>query len=56
MAATHPMLDKVNTSLDHLEERNKHLPGHLPEWLNLTGKHTLSSITCSGKPKAIGSP
>ena len=24
-AATYPMLDKVNTCLDHLEDRNKHL-------------------------------
>ena len=28
-AATNPMLDQVNTSLDHMEERNEHLPDHL---------------------------
>ena len=28
-AATNPTLDQVNTSLDHVEERNEHLPDHL---------------------------
>ena len=55
-AATYPMLDKVNTCLDHLEDRNKHLPGCLPECLNLTGRHILSSRSWSRRPKAIGSP
>ena len=51
-----PLLDQVNTCLDHLEERNEHLPGRLSECLNLTGKHTLSSSSCSGRLEAIGSP
>ena len=56
MGSHNPMLDQVNTSLDHLEERNEHLPGHLSECLNLTGKYTLSSSSCSGRLEAIGSP
>ena len=28
-AATNSMLDQVNTSLDHVEERNEHLPDRL---------------------------
>ena len=55
-AAIIPMLDQVNTCLDHLEERNDHLPGRLQERLNLAGRHILSSSSCSGRPQAIGSP
>jgi len=54
--ATHPMLDKVNTCLDHLEERTEHLSCSLPQCLNLTGRHNLSYITCSWRLKGIGSP
>ncbi|KAJ1058308.1 hypothetical protein K5549_020486, partial [Capra hircus] len=31
-AAINPRLDQVNTCLDHLEERNDHLPGRLQDW------------------------
>uniref|UniRef100_A0A8C6DSM8 Uncharacterized protein n=1 Tax=Moschus moschiferus TaxID=68415 RepID=A0A8C6DSM8_MOSMO len=55
-AAINPMLDQVNTCLDHLEERNDHLPGHLQECLNLTGRHFLSSSSHSWRPQAIGRP
>jgi hypothetical protein len=55
-AAIIPMLDQVNTCLDHLKERNVHLPGHFQECLNLTGRHILSSSSHAQRPQAIGSP
>ena len=55
-AAINCMLDQVNACLDHLEERNDYLPGHLQECLNLAGRHILRSSSCSGRPQAIGSP
>uniref|UniRef100_A0A8C6DMF0 Uncharacterized protein n=1 Tax=Moschus moschiferus TaxID=68415 RepID=A0A8C6DMF0_MOSMO len=55
-AAISPMLDQVNTCLDHLEERNDCLPGRLQECLKLAGRYILSSSSRSGRPQAIGSP
>ena len=42
-AAINPMLDQVNTCLDHLEERNYHRAGRLQEGLNLASRHILRS-------------
>ena len=42
-AAIKPMLDQLNSCLDHLEERNDHLHNCLQECLNLIGRHILSS-------------
>ena len=55
-AAINCMLDQVNACLDHLEDRNDHLPGRLRECLNLAGRHILSPSSCSGRPQVIGSP
>ena len=55
-AAINCMLDQVNACLDHMEERNDHLPCRLQECLNPTGKLTLRSSTCSGRNQSIGSP
>ncbi|CAI9181146.1 unnamed protein product [Rangifer tarandus platyrhynchus] len=55
-AAINPMLDLVNTCLDHLGERNDCLSGRLQEGLNLAGRHILSSSRHSGRPQSIGSP
>ncbi|CAI9149987.1 unnamed protein product, partial [Rangifer tarandus platyrhynchus] len=55
-AAINPILDQVNSCLDHLEERNDHLHSRLQECLNLTARHILSSSRGSGRPRVIGSP
>ena len=55
-APINPILDQVNSCLDHLEERNDHLHSHFQECLNLTDRHILSSSSHSGRPRVIGSP